>query len=148
MIELESSGGVVVRERGCGAAEIVVCGFEAPPNGVIWGLPKGTPEGAETREQTALREVREETGLQVSIRDFIASIEYRFARFTDGAACHKVVHFYLMRADGGDLSLHDDEFDYVRWLPAAQALSVLTYDNEVQVVESAISLVGKEAQAD
>lgn len=140
MIELESSGGVVV--RGCGGeAEIVVCGFDAPPNGVVWGLPKGTPECGETREQTALREVREETGLRVSIRDFIASIEYRFERFTDGAACHKVVHYYLMRADGGDLSLHDNEFDYVRWLPAADALSVLTYDNEVQVVESAIFLV-------
>lgn len=147
MIELESSGGVVVRGSG-GAAEIVVCGFEAPPNGVIWGLPKGTPESGETREQTALREVREETGLRVSIRDFIASIEYRFARFTDGADCHKVVHFYLMRADGGDLSLHDDEFDYVRWLPAAEALSVLTYDNEVQVVESAIFLASEEVQAD
>ncbi|MYC06041.1 MAG: NUDIX domain-containing protein [Chloroflexi bacterium] len=145
VIEMESMGGVVARTRG-GDVEFVVCGFDAQQGNVVWGLPKGTPEDGETREQTALREVNEETGLQVRIDDFVGSIDYCFARFDDGAPCHKVVHFYLMSAYGGDLSLHDHEFDYVRWLPAPEALRTLTHDNEVRVVKNALQLISKKAR--
>ena len=143
LIEMESMGGVVARARG-DAVEVVICGFNAQSGDVVWGLPKGTPEDGETHEQTALREVNEETGLQVSIERFIDSIDYCFERYGDGAACHKVVHFYLMSASGGDLSLHDHEFDYVRWLPAAEAMKTLTYDNEVRIVENALLLISKQ----
>ena len=146
LIEMESMGGVVARAGG-DDVEVVICGFNAQPGHVVWGLPKGTPEGDETREQTALREVTEETGLQVSIEEFVDSIDYCFERYGDGAACHKVVHFYLMSANGGDLSLHDHEFDYVRWLPASDAMRTLTYDNEVQVVKNALHLISKKARA-
>ena len=101
LIEMESMGGVVARVSG-DDVEIVICGFDAQPGHVIWGLPKGTPEDGETQEQTALREVSEETGLRVGIEQFIDSIEYCFERYGDGAPCHKVVHFYLMSASGGD----------------------------------------------
>ena len=144
LIELESMGGVVA--RACGDdVEIVVCGFDSQPGHVVWGLPKGTPEKGETREQTALREVNEETGLQVSIEEFVNSIEYSFERYGDGAACHKVVHFYLMSSNGGDVALHDHEFDYVRWFPASEAMETLTYDNEVQVVKNALHIISKKA---
>ena len=146
LIELESMGGVVARARG-DDVEIVVCGFDAQPGHVIWGLPKGTPEDGETREQTAVREVTEETGLEVSIDEFVQSIEYCFERYGDGADCHKVVYFYLMSANGGDLSLHDHEFDYVRWLPATEAIRTLTYDNEVKVVKNALHIISKKARA-
>ena len=146
LIEMESMGGVVARVSG-DDVEIVICGFDAQPGHVIWGLPKGTPENGETQEQTALREVSEETGLRVGIEQFIDSIEYCFERYGDGAACHKVVHFYLMSASGGDLSLHDHEFDYVRWLPASDAMKTLTYDNEVRIVENALLLISKKAGA-
>ena len=146
LIEMESMGGVVARVRE-DDVDVVVCGFDAQPGHVIWGLPKGTPEDGETREQTALREVAEETGLRVSIEEFIDSIEYCFERYGDGVACHKVVHFYLMNATGGDLSLHDHEFDYVRWLPADEAMRTLTYDNEVRVVKNALYIISKKAGA-
>lgn len=145
LIELESMGGVVARMRG-DAVDVVICGFDAQPGNVVWGLPKGTPEDGETREQTALREVSEETGLQVSIDQFIDSIDYFFERYEDGAPCHKVVHFYLMNSNGGDLSLHDHEFDYVRWLPAQDAMKTLTHDNEVRVVKNALHLISKKAR--
>ena len=144
-IEMESMGGVVARV--CGDdVEIVICGFDAKPGNVIWGLPKGTPDEGETREQTALREVNEETGLQVSIDEFIEGIDYCFERYCDGAPCHKVVYFYLMSAEGGDLSLHDHEFDYVRWLSATEAMRTLTYDNEVRVVKNALYIISKKAR--
>ena len=147
LIEMESMGGVVARDRR-GDLEIVVCGFDAQPGHIVWGLPKGTPEDGETREQTALREVSEETGLQVRIDEFVESIDYCFERYGDGVPCHKVVHFYLMSANGGDLSLHDHEFDYVHWLPASEVMRTLTYENEVQVVKNALYLISKEARAD
>ena len=131
-----SAGGVVHRtgERG---AEIVLCGSLSPP---LWGLPKGTPEPGESWEETALREVCEETGLEVQIQRFIDSIEYWFVSPNDGVTCHKTVHFYLMFATGGDVSMHDHEFETVLWLPAPESIEIMTYDGEIGIVQKGLSL--------
>lgn len=128
----------MVYRMGDTGVEVVICGRTTP---AIWGLPKGTPEQSETREETALREVNEETGLEISIERYIGSIEYWFNLPNDGVRCRKNVHYYLMNPTGGDVSLHDHEFDYVRWLSAEDAVRMLTYQNEVGIVEDALSLV-------
>ena len=69
-------------------------------------------------------------------------------RSEDGARCHKVVHFYLMRPVGGDISWHDDEFDFVRWAPLDDACGTLTYDNEVDIVQKGVSMVEPGVRAD
>ena len=138
-IRLESAGGIVHRD-GQGAAEVVLCGRESPP---IWALPKGTPEPGETREQTALREVMEETGLQVEQDEYVGSIHYWFLRPKDHVRCQKTVYYYLMRPVGGDTSLHDNEFDEVRWFPANKALEILTYKNEVRIVEKGLTMASE-----
>lgn len=138
---LASVGGVVYRIQN-GAVEVAICGRESPP---VWGLPKGTPAPGETPEQTARREVVEETGLEVTIQGFIDGIEYWFVRSTDGVRCHKAVSFYLMSAVGGDVSLHDQEFDTVQWFPVEVALRTLTYANEARIVEKGLSMVSKRA---
>ena len=135
-----SAGGLVYRVRN-GDVEVVICGQNSPP---IWGLPKGTPDPGETREQTALREVHEETGLEAKSDSLIDTIDYWFVRSSDGVRCHKTVFFYLMTATGGDVSLHDHEFDTVRWLSADEALKTLTYENEVRVVQKGLSMVSEE----
>ena len=61
-------------------------------------------------------------------------------RHSDGVRCHKTVTFYLMSATGGDLSLHDREFDDVQWFPTGEALTVMTHGNEVKVVEKGLSM--------
>lgn len=139
---LVSAGGVVYRILN-DEVEVAVCGRNSPR---IWGLPKGTPDPGETHSQTALREASEETGLEVAIEGFIDSIDYWFVRSFDGVRCHKTVFFYLMSAIGGDVSLHDHEYDMVRWLGADEAFKTLTYENEVRIVQKGLSMVSKRAR--
>ena len=140
---MTSAGGVVVRRCRGARLEVLLCGRERPP---IWALPKGTPNTGETMEETARREVEEETGVKVKIDRLIGHIEYSFHRPGDGAPCDKVVHYYLMLPTGGDTSRHDAEFDRVEWMEANRARQRLTYANEARLVEKAVSMA--EAQAD
>jgi 8-oxo-dGTP pyrophosphatase MutT (NUDIX family) len=138
----ESFGGVVYRRAPGKGVEVVVVGRKDPG---IYGLPKGTPNPGESVEQTALREVQEETGLETDIQTKIDAIEYWFVRASIGTRFHKFVHFYLMRPTGGDTSLHDHEHDFVEWLPVEEAKALLTYHNEVRVLEKAQDLLSQSA---
>lgn len=130
-----SAGGIVFRTDQ-GKLEVVLCGRDVP---TIWCLPKGTPDSGESIEQTALREVREETGLDVAVEDKVGEIEYWFAR--PGARVHKRVVFYLMKVLGGSIDQHDKEFDRVSWFEAGRALQTLTYPNEATILGKALALV-------
>jgi len=130
-----SAGGVVHRSVD-GRTEIVILHRRVP---VLWALPKGTPDSGETVEETALRETREETGLEVEIEARIGSIRYFFVR--GSTRFHKTVHFFLMRPIGGALELHDREFDVARWAPVEEALALLTHATERSMVERAMKLL-------
>jgi 8-oxo-dGTP pyrophosphatase MutT (NUDIX family) len=133
-----SAGGVVWRRDAHGSLEVVVCGRRADR---MWGLPKGTPDKNEKMEDTALREVREETGLEVRLGERLKTIEYWFT--ASGIRYHKHVHHWLMEPIGGDVANHDHEFDDVRWLPAEEAFAKLTYDGEKQLVAEAAEKLGE-----
>ena len=134
-----SAGGVVYQMNG-GRLETVLCGRSQP---VRWSLAKGTPDEGETLEQTALREVREETGLEVEIDGSLGSIDYWFADRAKDVRYHKTVHFYLMMAVGGATDQHDPEFDVVQWFDAEDALKNLAYANEVNVLQRAMDLIAE-----
>jgi 8-oxo-dGTP pyrophosphatase MutT (NUDIX family) len=102
----------------------------------FWVLPKGTPEHGETTEQVALREVSEETGIQTRIVGELGSIRYGFSR--QGRRYSKEVLYYLMEAIGGDVSLHDHEYDDARWFALDSAAEHLAYTNEANVLRRAI----------
>ena len=105
---------------------------------MTWSLPKGTPNAGETLEETALREVTEETGLLVRILAPVGPIEYVFVQ--RGVRIHKTVHYFLMEAVGGDLLNHDHEFDEVRWVPLADAEALMSFPTEREVVARAVPL--------
>ena len=126
-----SAGGVVWR-RGEKRVEIVVCGRRADRS---WMLPKGTPDAGESLEETAMREVREETGLEVELGATLPTIEYWFTM--NGVRYHKRVHHWLMQPTGGDVANHDHEFDDVVWMPVDEALRKVNYSNQRQVIAEA-----------
>jgi 8-oxo-dGTP pyrophosphatase MutT (NUDIX family) len=129
-----SAGGIVVRYEG-DVPQLVVGCRRRERDIVTWTLPKGTPDPGETREETALREVREETGLDVRISRPLDSIEYWFVQ--RGVRIHKTVHYFLMDEVGGDLGRHDHEFESVRWIPFDEAQSLLTFETERALVARA-----------
>lgn len=129
-----SAGGVVIRYAGS-APQLVVGSRRRERDSRTWTLPKGTPNPGETVEQTALREVAEETGLEVRITGPLDSIEYWFVQ--SGTRIHKTVHYFLMEPVGGSLSNHDHEFEEVRWIRFDDAPSILTFETERALVAKA-----------
>ncbi len=129
-----SAGGIVIRFVD-GAPQLVVGKRRRERDVVTWTLPKGTPIPDETTEQTALREVAEETGLRVDIVRPFDSIEYTFSQ--GRTRIYKTVHYFLMIPVGGDLGRHDHEFDEVRWIRFDEAPSLLTFETERALVARA-----------
>ena len=107
----------------------------------IWALPKGTPESGETFEQVAVREVQEETGLEVRLIAYIGNISYSFIH--DRIRFQKQVRHFLFEAIGGDTSLHDAEYDQIEWFSIPEALRRLTYQNEVNILSQAEDILNR-----
>ncbi|KAA1249426.1 NUDIX hydrolase [Mycobacterium simiae] len=108
---------------------------------MLWSLPKGHIELGETAEQTAIREVAEETGIRGSVLAALGRIDYWFV--TDGRRVHKTVHHYLMRFLGGELSDDDLEVAEVAWVPIRELPSRLAYADERRLAEVADELIDK-----
>ncbi|MBI3988763.1 MAG: NUDIX hydrolase [candidate division NC10 bacterium] len=135
-----SSGGVIVREKE-GTFEVALIGLRG---GSVWGLPKGLVEAGEDPQATALREVREETGLVGRPLGKLGEIEYWFFDKEEGARIHKTVHFYLLAYVEGSPEDHDFEVEEVRWYPIEEALRLMAYRNEREMVERALQKLGGE----
>jgi 8-oxo-dGTP pyrophosphatase MutT (NUDIX family) len=132
-----SSGGVLYR-HGSNGVEVALIGLKG---GKVWALPKGTVEPDEDPAETALREVREETGFTGRCEGKIGEIEYWFVDRAAERRIHKRVYFYLLTHTGGDASQHDFEVDEVQWVPLHEALARLTYRSEREIVEKARDLL-------
>ena len=121
---------MVVRENGVPEVLLV-----HRPRYDDWSFPKGKAHEGESDEDCALREVGEETGLEVRILAPLPSIEYAFVQ--DGTRIHKTVHYFLMEPTGGDLSRHDAEFERVRWVAFEEAGGLLSFATERELVAAA-----------
>jgi 8-oxo-dGTP pyrophosphatase MutT (NUDIX family) len=127
-----SYGGVVV--RGDEVMVIVPRGRHR-----VLGLPKGGPMDGETPEQTAAREVREETGITARVERRLGQVDYSYRR--GGRRIDKTVHFYLCVFEDGDTADHDHEVDDARWIPLREARRRLSYPGERRMIEQALSIL-------
>jgi 8-oxo-dGTP pyrophosphatase MutT (NUDIX family) len=89
-----------------------------------WTFPKGKREPGETDEECALREVLEETGLRCALEGELPSTSY-----VDGRGRRKRVRYWRLRVVSGDL-VPNDEADEARWVPPAEAATLLTYERD------------------
>jgi ADP-ribose pyrophosphatase YjhB (NUDIX family) len=108
----------------------------------VWGLPKGGVEAGETPAQTALREIAEETGMSGVVEGDLGSIDYWFYARDRGGRIHKTVHYFLVRATGGSTDAHDHEVREARWVEVGEALGLMTYPNEREMVRKAAAALG------
>jgi len=97
-------------------------------------LPKGLVEANETPEATAVRETREETGLKGRPVGKLGEIEYWYYSRKDRTPIFKTVHFYLLEFVSGSEADHDYEVDEVRWFTLGEAVNILAYKNEKDMV--------------
>ncbi len=132
-----SAGGVVYR-GGDSALEIIML---TRGGGKIFCLPKGKIEKSETPQEAALREVKEEAGLNGTLEKELGRIKYWFYSEEDKVRVHKTVTFFLIKHESGDTSDHDADAEEVRWLPIGQALKIMTYPSERQMAEMARKLL-------
>ncbi|MCB0929134.1 MAG: NUDIX hydrolase [Mycolicibacterium insubricum] len=135
------------------AGGLVIDGLDGPPEGqlaaligrvdrrgrMLWSLPKGHIEQGETAEQTAIREVAEETGIEGKVLASLGSIDYWFV--AEDRRVHKTVHHYLMQFAGGELSDSDREVAQVAWVPLTELGSRLAYADERRLAKVADELI-------
>jgi len=141
-----SSGGVVYRECN-GTTEVALIRV-----GHRWCLPKGQVEKGEELQETALREVKEETGLNGEVVAKIGDISYWFTgkdkKNADSVKVFKRVYFYLIHYLGGDVSQHDQEVAEVCWSPISEAVKRLSYPTERQTMSKAVALLKNNKERD
>lgn len=136
-----SAGGLVVDGERANAALI---GRLDRRGTLLWSLPKGHLEDGETAEQAAVREVREETGIDGGVLRELGAIDYWFV--VENRRVHKTVHHFLMEALGGELSDEDVEVTEVAWVPLTELDGRLAYADERRLVRRALRLLDAERQ--
>jgi len=120
-VEVVAAGGVIVRDGADGPEVLVV----HRPRYDDWSFPKGKQDPGETDEETALREVAEETGLACRLGAYLGAVHY-----LDHKRRAKVVHYWQMEVTGEQASDADDEVDELRWCLPAEAATLLSYDHD------------------
>ncbi|MQA08489.1 MAG: NUDIX domain-containing protein [Pseudonocardiaceae bacterium] len=139
-VDETSAGGLMLDGSG---KNVVLIGRLDRKGRLLWSLPKGHIESGETPEQTAVREVAEETGIHGRAMHPLGTIDYWFV--AEKRRVHKTVHHFLMRATSGELSDEDVEVTEVAWVPLADLESRLAYADERRLARRAQELLNGEA---
>src|SRR6266498_4808487 len=140
-IDQISAGGVAFRWKDSEPEMVIV---SVKPK-LRWQLPKGIVDPGESPKETAVREVREEGGVETVRLSLIETIEYWYRSTKNGKPVrfHKFVHFYLLEYKSGDVSDHDHEIEEARWVSFDEAVEMLEFKSEREVVEKARELIIK-----
>ena len=129
-----SAGGITVKGQ-----EILLCQHSQHHG---WVFPKGLigdKNENESKEETAIREVKEETGIDGKIIKTLTPVEYWFVY--EGEKVKKTVYYFLMEHVGGDIAQHDHEMENVEWLPKDKVEEKLTYKSDKKVWQEVKNLI-------
>lgn len=137
----EAAGGVVTRRGPAGTQVLLIEQSDWRTRRATTRLPKGKPEWGETAEETAVREVEEETGVRAEVQRPLGRWRYAYYLPSQGHYVHKGVRFYLMRRVGGVPRPRPGETERVQWVPVAEALRRLSFETEREVVRAAHALL-------
>jgi 8-oxo-dGTP pyrophosphatase MutT (NUDIX family) len=128
-----SCGGVVVRGSDC---IVIVPTRRAVRGGQVLALPKGHPENGESPADAAVREVREEAGVEATVREKLGDVQYWYQR--DGVRIAKRVTFFLLDYVSGEVDDHDHEVEHARWIALEEAARSLSYKGERDMAARAL----------
>jgi 8-oxo-dGTP pyrophosphatase MutT (NUDIX family) len=128
-----SCGGVVVRGTDC---IVIVPARRAVRGGQVLALPKGHPEDGESPADAAVREVREEAGVEATVREKLGDVQYWYQR--DGVRIAKTVAFFLLDYVSGEPEDHDHEVEHARWIGLDEAARSLSYKGERDMAARAL----------
>lgn len=99
-----------------------------------WGFPKGHVEDGETELQTAIREIKEETNLDVEINENYRYVEH----YSPEEGIEKDVVFFIAKKIGGEISVQEEEVKCVEWVTPKEALEKVTFDSSRNIMENVI----------
>jgi 8-oxo-dGTP pyrophosphatase MutT (NUDIX family) len=133
--EFSAGGAVIRRFHGRPFLATIVT------HGGALALPKGHPDAGESAVEAALREVREETGLQATLVEAIDDVRYWYVRA--GKRRFKIVRFFLLRYRSGSMRDHDHEVRSAGWIPLSEAAERLSYPGERDIAARAAEMVGR-----
>jgi 8-oxo-dGTP pyrophosphatase MutT (NUDIX family) len=134
-----SAGGVAFRKR----REILEVALISVGEDNRWQLPKGLVDKGESTDDAAVREVREEAGIDTRVVERIDKVEYWYFAKENGnrVRYHKYVYFYLLSYKSGDVAHHDDEVNEAQWFEIGEAVRQLAFDSEKKIVKRAAQMI-------
>lgn len=139
-VEETSAGGLVIDFDRDPISTVIIGRYDRRGR-MVWSLPKGHIEPGETREETAAREIWEETGITGRVIGELGTIDFTFV--ADGRRIHKTVHHFILERTGGEVNTDDVEVADVAWVALSDVADRLTYADERRLMEKVPRLLAE-----
>lgn len=125
-----SAGGIVYKREGDRIYILLI------KNKDRYGFPKGNIERTEKKENAATREVKEETGIDAQIEEYLGNVEYWYRSTTD--TVHKFVYYYLMKYIGGQINPQKEEIESAEFVELEKVNDLLSFDKDKKIFQLAL----------
>jgi len=130
---LHSSGGIIFTK----ANNVIQVALISTKNNTVWTIPKGLIDKGEKPENTAIREIMEETGLVGRVVDKLGENSYWFYLKEKNMKCRKTVSYFLLAYVSGKIEDYGREVDEAKWFALDDALKIVSYSSDRDIIEKA-----------